>query len=323
MDLYEVDAVTVTVLVENTVDVLQPGSRGVQRVAPRADAFERPALRAEHGYALLLRVRRNGAEASVLYDGGLSRDGLIHNMDVLEARAGDLRALVLSHGHADHHGGLEGLLRRLSKPGLPLVLHPDVWRERRITFPTGVSVRMPPPSQADLEREGVEVLAERGPTLLLDKTVLVTGQVERQTPFERGFPWQESRTATGGWEPDPWVWDDQAIVVNLRDRGLIVLSGCSHAGAVNVVRQAMRVTGIDRLHAFVGGMHLSGPLFDAAVSPTVAAFAGWQPDVLMPGHCTGWRALHELAIALPHAFVPTGVGTTLVFGDETRGGTHA
>lgn len=179
-------------------------------------------------------MRRGEERQSLLYDAAPGRDTLLHNIDVLEIRLSDLRALVLSHGHADHHGGLEGAFRRFRRGGAPLVLHPDAWRERRLVLPTGTEIHMPPPSRADLEAEGVQVVEERGPSLVLDDTVLVSGQTERVTDFERGQPSQQARTAKG-WEPDPWVWDDQSVIVHVEGKGLVVLSSCSRSGAVNVL----------------------------------------------------------------------------------------
>jgi len=257
-------------------------------------------------------VQRDGHTASVLYDAGLGRNTVLHNMDVLEVRVDDLRAVILSHGHADHHGGLEGMFRRISRRKMPLVLHPDVWRERRVVFPTGVEIHMPPPSHADLDREGVDIIEERGPSLLLDGAVLVTGQVERVTDFEKGFPLQHAHT-DHGWEPDTWIWDDQAVVCHVKDKGLVVLSGCSHAGVINVLRHAQRLTGIDKVYAFVGGLHLTGGLFEAIIPQTISELANIGPAIIVPGHCTGWRATHEVARQLPDAYIQTSVGTRLHF----------
>jgi 7,8-dihydropterin-6-yl-methyl-4-(beta-D-ribofuranosyl)aminobenzene 5'-phosphate synthase len=196
---------------------------------------------------------------------------------------------------------------------MPLVLHPDVWRERRIVFPTGQEVSLPPPSHSDLDREGVEIIEERSPTLLLDGMLLVTGQVDRLTDFEKGFPIQQMHT-DHGWEPDTWVWDDQAVVCNVKDKGLVVLSACSHAGAINVLKHAQYLTGIHKVHAFIGGFHLSGGLFEQIIPRTIAEMVTIGPDIIVPGHCTGWRATHELARQLPGAYVQTSVGTKLHFG---------
>lgn len=312
IDLQPVDAAEVTILVDNFVDLLLAGSERVRRAPMLPDLFEREALIAEHGYALLLTVERDGRRESLLYDAGLSRQTILRNLDVLEQSVAELRAVVLSHGHDDHHGGLEGLVQRVGRAGLPLVLHPDAWRIRRAVMPTGAEIRLPPPSRNDLEREGVAVIEERGPSLLIDGAVLVTGQVERLSGFEPGLPPQQM-LGDGGWEPDPWVWDDQAIVSHVKERGLVVLSGCSHAGIVNVLWQARRLTGVDQLHAIVGGMHLGGGPFEPIIPQTVQALVALAPDVIVPGHCTGWKATHELARRLPDAYVQTSVGTRLRF----------
>jgi 7,8-dihydropterin-6-yl-methyl-4-(beta-D-ribofuranosyl)aminobenzene 5'-phosphate synthase len=314
VSLEPVDAANVTVLVDNFIDALLPSSEVAQRpqVAYEMWEREREQLIAEHGLSLLLTIERNGRSASLIYDAGLGCDTAIHNMDVLQVRLPDLRAIVMSHGHSDHHGGLEGMIQRVGARGMPLVIHPEAWRDRKIVFPTGAELHLPPPSRQDLDREGVEITEERQPSLLIDGTVLVTGQIERLTDFEKGFPLNYART-NGSWEPDPWIWDDQAVVVNLKGKGLVVLSGCSHSGAINVLRQAQRLTGEDRVHAFIGGMHLTGGIFEPLIPHTLDELAVIAPRWLVPGHCTGWKATHEIARRFPEAYVQTSVGTQLQF----------
>jgi 7,8-dihydropterin-6-yl-methyl-4-(beta-D-ribofuranosyl)aminobenzene 5'-phosphate synthase len=310
--LRPVDAADVTILVDNSVDILLPSTKLAERAPLAHNWSERDQLIAEHGYALLLTVSVDGQRESVLYDAGLGRETLIHNMDILGLRVADIRTMVLSHGHADHHSGLEGLFRRVGRQRMPLVLHPDAWRERRVVFSTGVEIRMPPPSHQDLDREGWEIVEERGPSLLMDGKVLVTGQVDRVTDFEKGFPLQQAQTADG-WEPDRWIWDDQAVVCHVKGKGLVVLSSCSHAGVINVLRHALRLTGTTQVHAFVGGLHLTGGLFEPIIPRTIAELANIGPAVVVPGHCTGWQAMHEVARQLPDAYIQTSVGTRLHF----------
>ncbi|HEX9069641.1 MAG TPA: MBL fold metallo-hydrolase [Ktedonobacterales bacterium] len=312
VQLLPVDEADVTILVDNFVDILMPSTSVTRRPPLMRDWSEREPLRAEHGYSLLVSVRRDGHTASILYDAGLGRDTVQHNMDVLEIKPGDLRAIALSHGHADHHGGLEGIVRRIGRRELPLVLHPDAWRMRRVVFPTGEEMLMPPPSHNDLDREGVDIIEERGPTLLIDGQVLVTGQVDRVTDFEQGFPLQQAQT-DHGWEPDTWIWDDQAIVIHLKDKGLVVCSSCSHAGIINVLRHAQQMTGVEHIHAMIGGMHLTGAIMEPHIPRTLAELASFAPDVLVPGHCTGWKATHRLSREMPSAFVQSSVGTRMHF----------
>jgi 7,8-dihydropterin-6-yl-methyl-4-(beta-D-ribofuranosyl)aminobenzene 5'-phosphate synthase len=146
------------------------------------------------------------------------------------------------------------------------------------------------------ERE--QLIAEHGYALLTD--------------FEKGFPLQQVHTHDG-WEPDTWIWDDQAVVCHLKDKGLVVLSSCSHAGVINVLRHAQRLTGIEQVYAFVGGLHLTGGIFEPIIPRTITELKSIGPSVIVPGHCTGWKATHELARQLPDAYIQTSVGTQLHF----------
>ena len=204
------------------------------------------------------------------------------------------------------------MVSRVGRRRLPLVLHPDAWLERKIVFPSGVEIPAPPPSHMDLDREGVELIEERGPSLLLDGCVLITGQVERRTDFEPGFPVQYRRTEHG-WEPDYMVWDDQGVIVRVKDKGLVVMSSCSHSGVINVLWNARRLTGVELLHAFVGGCHLTGAIMERVIPRTLQELRALTIDYIIPGHCTGWKATHDMARLFPEAFIQSSVGTTLRF----------
>jgi 7,8-dihydropterin-6-yl-methyl-4-(beta-D-ribofuranosyl)aminobenzene 5'-phosphate synthase len=231
------------------------------------------------------------------------------NFERLELKADAIEAVVLSHGHFDHAGGFPGLARLRGRTGMPLTVHPLVWTQRRLALPGRDAWEMPTLSRTALEAEGFEVIERRQPSLLLDGSMLITGEVDRTTDFEQGMPFHEAHR-DGKWEPDPLILDEQALVIHVRGHGLVVLTGCGHAGAVNIARHAMRLTGVQRLHALLGGFHLTGPAFEPIIEPTVSAFTDMAPGLLVPAHCTGWKAQHRLAAALPDAFVPNAVGTT-------------
>ncbi len=310
--LRPVDSVDVTLLVDNAIDILLPSDDRTHRPPWARDWFVQSQLRAEHGFSALVSLRRREEETTFLYDAGLGPDTLTHNLDALEISLNDLNAIVLSHGHGDHHGGLEGLIRQAGRKRLPLVLHPDAWKTRKIVFPTGAEVDMPPPDRAALMRHDVELLEREGPSLLYGESALISGRVERTTDFEQGFPLQWALGASG-WQPDPMIWDDQNMICHVKGKGLVIVSGCSHAGAINIIRNAQRITGVPLIHAFVGGLHLSGGISEPIVSRTVAELETIKPGYLVPGHCTGWKAQQEIGRRLPDAYLQPSVGTRFHF----------
>ena len=309
--LPEVDEVVITTIVDNTIDIGMAGSDLARRLPLSTRLVESGLPIAEHGLSLLVSVRSGDRRNVVLFDTGVSPRGILYNLDALQVRASEIQAIVLSHGHWDHAMGLAGLIDRLGKRGMPLVLHPDAYLERKLVLPNGDEVLMPTPLRADFRRENVEVIEEVGPSMLLDGMVLVSGEVARTTPFETGFPGHQARRH-GDWEPDPLIMDDQCAIVHVRDKGLVIVSGCGHSGIVNVIRHAQALTGIDAVYAVVGGFHLTGALFAPRIPATIDALLAIGPRYVMPGHCTGWVATHQIARALPDAFIANSVGTTLL-----------
>jgi 7,8-dihydropterin-6-yl-methyl-4-(beta-D-ribofuranosyl)aminobenzene 5'-phosphate synthase len=109
------------------------------------------------------------------------------------------------------------------------------------------------------------------------------------------------------------IMDDQCAIINVRDEGLVIITGCGHSGIINTIRNAQTLTGIHKIHAVIGGFHLTGALFEPIISDTIRALNEIKPRYVMPGHCTGWSATHQIARAMPDAFIANSVGTRLVF----------
>ena len=224
--LEPVDAVTVTTLVDNVADLLLPDEGPATRVgiaqsvAPDIPArFLEPgktgdSLRAEHGFSCLVTVEKDDRTVRILFDAGLTPDGMIENMRRLEISPQDIDIVVLSHGHWDHTTGMDGFVKQLGRANMPVLIHPDFWSRRRIALPTG-AVELPSTSKPALEGAGFEVVENTQPSFLLDGSLLVTGEVDRTTEFEQGHPLFEAYR-DGHWQPDPLILDDQALVANVR-----------------------------------------------------------------------------------------------------------
>jgi 7,8-dihydropterin-6-yl-methyl-4-(beta-D-ribofuranosyl)aminobenzene 5'-phosphate synthase len=320
--LAPVDALTVTMLVDNVTDSLLvdqgPAKRPSIEASPRmparflAGGQTDDALRGEHGFSALVTIAKGGRESRVLFDAGRTPDGLVENMRRLELSPRDIDIIVLSHGHWDHTTGMDGLVGELGRQNMPVLIHPEFWTRRRLAFPGRDAVELPTTSKSALQDAGFEIVEQRQPSFLLDGSLLVTGEVDRTTEFERGFAGHQAHRH-GAWEPDPLILDDQALVATVRGRGLVVLTGCGHSGIINILRYARKITGEDRIHAVLGGFHLSGPGFEPIIGPTCDALGAFSADFLVPAHCTGWGATHALAARFPETFIQNSVGTRYEF----------
>ena len=311
--LRTIDRVEILSVMDNSIDVLMGSTPIARRAKRERDALNKPQLRAEHGVSMLVTTYDGGNKDSFLFDTGVTLDGVLHNMDVLEVKGNELHAVVLSHGHTDHTRGLLGLIKRYGRPRVPIVLHPDAYLKRKNVQPDGHESEHFPPSRRDLEAEDVEIIEERGPSMVIGGRALVTGQIPRTTPFEKGSP-NQLALIDGKWQPDPWIHDDQAIIMNVKNKGLVVLTGCGHAGVVNTLKCAREMTGVNQIHAVIGGFHLTGPIFEPIIAPTIQALREFNPNIIVPQHCTGWKAMHLIAQEFPAAFIPNSVGTTMIIG---------
>lgn len=316
--LAPVDRVEITTLYENLVDMTAARSGPVELLRPATGAKVATALFEDeprtpfvggHGLSMLVRVTRDGVTRSLLFDAGGSPDGLVHNLDCLDMRPNEWSCIVLSHGHSDHTLGLIGLHKRMGRLGMPLTLHPDAWLKRSVALPSGEFLPpMPSLTPAGLRDAGLDLIETDQPSFVLEGMALVTGQVARTNAFETGWPAHFAERA-GALTPDPLICDDQGLVIHLRGKGLVVLSGCGHAGIVNTVAHARTITGVAPVHAVIGGFHLGPAFFHDRITPVVEALVSLNPAVIAPAHCTGYRAAFAVLQALPAAFVQNTVGT--------------
>jgi 7,8-dihydropterin-6-yl-methyl-4-(beta-D-ribofuranosyl)aminobenzene 5'-phosphate synthase len=308
LNLREADKLEVTILVDNYSDILLLKSTEVVK----RPGFPPPnAPLAEHGLSCLLKVYSGSEQHLVILDAGIAATSLFHNAGLLKEDLSQVESVVLSHGHYDHFGGLPELLKRVPK-GTSLVLHPQAFLQRRLNIPSFERpVEMPMLDKKTLKEAGVALHEVEGASTLASDLVLVTGEVERITDFEKGFPWAEAKI-NDHWAIDPF-YDDQGVAVQVKDKGLVVIGGCSHAGIINTVKQAQEITGTEAVYAVLGGFHLTGPIFDPIIGPTIEEMKKIAPEYVVPMHCTGWKAINQFAKEMPKQFLLNSVGTTYVF----------
>ncbi len=320
ISLSSVDRVQITLIMDNTLDLLIPGTENVERFflsdrwlekfKAQENILDGPLPYAEHGFSAFISTQRGTKQGTVLFDTGVSRKGILWNIDALEIQLTDIQAIVLSHGHADHANGMTGIIDRLGNRNIPLVLHPDAYLDRKLVLPNGIELSIPAPKKQDFQRENIDLIESIGPSMLIDDMILVSGEVSRTTNFEKGFPIHFAHHHDG-WKPDPLIMDDQCAIINVKSKGLVIITGCGHSGIINTIRNAQQLTGIDQVYAVIGGFHLSGAVFESIIPQTIEALKTINPQFIMPGHCTGWKATHQISQALPDAFIPNSVGTTL------------
>ncbi len=310
--LRETDRLEITSLVDNYIDLTSMDSSAmVQRALPIRGMKIKGNILAEHGFSALVRIEAEGEVHLLLFDFGYSEAALPYNLERLGVDLEGLEAAVLSHGHRDHTGAFHPVMERIARKPLPLYLHPDAFLERRYLRYGEVKIFFPELTREEMEGAGAEVRESPGPTLLAGETALFLGEIPRVTDFEKGMPnafyleGDEER-----WDP---VRDDTSLAFLVKGKGLVVLSGCAHSGIVNTVRYAQRLTGVDRVHAVMGGFHLSGPAFAQAIPETIAELGRIDPDYVIPAHCTGHRATVEMEKAFPGKFILNMSGTRIVF----------
>jgi 7,8-dihydropterin-6-yl-methyl-4-(beta-D-ribofuranosyl)aminobenzene 5'-phosphate synthase len=308
-----VDRIEITTLVDNYSDVLLESNERVTR-PPRTKNgdIDLNTFLAEHGLSLLVTVWREGKRHRILLDTGHTGIPLIHNAELLGLDLAEVEVLVLSHTHMDHTGGLRRFLDAVGRR-LPVVVHPDAFvHPRFLVFKDGHKETFPRVVvRAELESRDIEVVESKGPVSIAEGTVLVSGEVERRTEFEKGMP--HSFMIREGKEARDTIADDQSIVMHLRGKGLVVVSGCSHAGIINTVLHARHITGEERVHGIMGGFHLSGPAYEPILERVLGELKKVNPEVLVPMHCTGWDMMNRLARSFPSSMILNSVGSTIKF----------
>ena len=315
MQLPEIDRLRLTSVVDNFVDPLLK-DEGPAKRRPRGKKSWERCLCAEHGLAEVVESSRGSERFSTLFDFGATPLVYLHNLELLtqdyRVDLGAIDALVLSHGHWDHFGGLRGLLEH-KRDQLPddtrLYAGDDAFLHRWRVPPQGERTDMGVLDEAWIAGKRVEIVKVKSPEVL-GRQMLISGEIARRTPYEQGSPlWQVTRD---GKDIEDNLDGEQALIYHLRGKGLVVLTACGHAGVVNTVMHAQEVTGVDKVHAVIGGFHLSGAP-PARIAQTVEGLAALDPDLIVPMHCTGIATIEMLQRRLPNRVIYNSAGTQYDF----------
>jgi 7,8-dihydropterin-6-yl-methyl-4-(beta-D-ribofuranosyl)aminobenzene 5'-phosphate synthase len=313
IDLIAIDRIEILTLQDNYINlVAQDSNDVVQRALPLKGGEIKSSILAEHGFSALITINQGDAARALLFDFGFSENGAAFNADALDADLTLVEAMALSHGHLDHVGGMKKLVEKIGQPAIPLILHPEAFRNPRFSkAPDGFKAYFPPFTPEKARASGAKLVATKHPYKMLDGAAVFLGQIPRETSYEQGAPnlfYEED-----GIEKRDMLEDDTAIVFNLKDKGLVIISGCAHSGIINTVTYATNLTGIGRVWAIMGGFHLSGASVEKVIQPTVKALKQIKPHYIIPTHCTGRQATGYIEKQMPQNFILNMAGTKLTF----------
>jgi 7,8-dihydropterin-6-yl-methyl-4-(beta-D-ribofuranosyl)aminobenzene 5'-phosphate synthase len=331
MSLQEIESAKITILVDNITDRLLPSSSIVKRPPMISNQIISKSPIAEHGFSALLEISyvyENATKTNkFLFDTGVSKEGIVNNSDVLGINLKDIETIVLSHGHFDHISGLISTLGRLKK-SVEIIAHPEAFLRRWLVYPNGNKARMDFLDEEEINQAGGIIrkvdkisflprnvnMQSKKKTNQANNRVMITGEIPRVTEFEKGFPLQyKEQDNEINLVPDPLVSDDQALIMNVKNKGLIILTGCGHAGIVNTINFAKKVTGIKKIYCVIGGFHLSGQDYEDSIPLTIAELTRVNPQYIVPCHCTGWKATNKIIDTMPEKFIQSSVGSTFYF----------
>jgi 7,8-dihydropterin-6-yl-methyl-4-(beta-D-ribofuranosyl)aminobenzene 5'-phosphate synthase len=332
----EIDRATVRVVTDNYHFALSPsgniGDVEVGRVGfPLSDQPPGKVLLSEFGLSMHLETQRENETRNILIDFGYSSPTLLNNLEILGIDPTKLDAMVLSHGHYDHFGGMVGFLAATQgkrKPKLPLYLGgEECYCSRQFTAGVPRPLNFGALDRKAIADADLSVVTAEGPSVIADHA-FTTGHIPRAT-FERVL--SPTRMKVGvenglgcfpdkmpadrrpiDWAPDEFD-HEIATCVNVKGRGLVVTTSCGHRGVVNAVKQAIAASGVQKVHAVVGGFHLA-PHNEDYLRQTMNEMVALDIDHIVPMHCTGELFYEMLKAELPKKVIRSYTGTKLVFG---------
>ena len=275
---------------------------------------------ANHGLSLVITARIGSDIQILLFDTGPEAYTLARNGDRLKTPFSEVGAIVLSHGHWDHGGGLPEAIRLVTSANggrrVPCHVNEGMFVSRALRLPNGQLLPFEDVTAPDqLAKVGASVINSGDARVIVEQMFYLSGEIPRVTPYERGFPPQVKLGKDGSsWEPDPLVLDERYVAAHVKGKGAVIFTACSHAGVINVLKDARNVFGDVPLYAVMGGFHLSGLEVESIIPDTVRDLGDFALKRIVPCHCTGWRAVHALAnVYTDEVLVPAAVGRQFTF----------
>jgi 7,8-dihydropterin-6-yl-methyl-4-(beta-D-ribofuranosyl)aminobenzene 5'-phosphate synthase len=292
------DRVNVTLLVDNFIDSTLKSSPGVSR--PRDRKIDEPLL-AEHGLSIFLEVTRQGITDSFLLDTGSTPRTIGYNAEKMGIRLKEVKGVFLSHNHKDHTTGLETVLS-ITGP-VPVFIHPYGFYTKWVKSK---------PSRLDRDRLaelGAMWRAEEGPQPMAP-FLWTSGSIARTVDFEEIIGLSDRKVEKQGAMEREAFLDDGALMLKVKGKGLVIVTGCAHSGIVNTLSHCQKLGGNEKMHAVIGGFHLTQAPPER-ITKTIQALKEKEIHCLAPTHCTGFEAMAAIRQACPESFVIPSVGTTI------------
>jgi len=308
VNIPEVEKMVITVITDNYYDLLRGNEKIAVRHQPTGTILN-AGVHAEHGLSFHIETTLQGQSHACMFDFGVDPHGVMKNLSLFKIDLGKVKALGVSHDHFDHQAALQEILK--TKKGefsgtIPLYVGKEFFMGTYNRLPNGVLVDLLSLKREDIEGLGfVKIVETKDPTPIIPGAYL-SGKIDQVTEYEKIPPFFVTKRA-GNIVQEEFI-GEQAVILNAKGKGLVVLSGCAHRGIVNAVKQAQKITGVEKIYAVIGGFHLSGAKPEI-IQKTIADIKKINPQYIVPTHCTGFEAITAFAREMPEQFILNTVGT--------------
>ena len=271
-----------------------------------SNSSAKPHLKAKHGLAYFIKAKIDDSEVTVMMDTGPTPEALLHNVDAMNINLQNVDIIALSHGHYDHTGGLIEALKQIKKR-VPIIAHPTVFSPKLKIMPHLKFIGAPF-NASEVESVGGIALLAADPVKIADG-ITTTGEVPRRTAFEKV---RDFWTVQNGRFLEDKMLDDQSLIIDVENKGLVVVSGCAHAGIINTIKYAQKITENNKVYAVLGGFHL-GNAENEIIQATVDELEKLDPKFVGPCHCTGKKATKKFAETFGDRCRPLHTGDIIEF----------